>query len=53
MIWLHTLGDSHSTQLQGPNDPFSGEFILLRICFQHGVLYDYCHTENYKYFKTY
>ena len=27
MIWLHTLGDSHSTQLQGPIGHISGEFI--------------------------
>ena len=25
MIWQHTLGDSHSTQLQGPIGRFSGE----------------------------
>ena len=37
MIWLHMLGDSHSTQLQGPIGRFSGEFIQLKICFQHGV----------------
>ena len=27
VIWLHTLGDSLSTQLQGPIGCFSGEFI--------------------------
>ena len=27
MIWLHTLGDSHSTQLQGPIGRFSGELL--------------------------
>ena len=38
MIWLHTLGDSHSTQLQGPIGRFSGEFIYFKICFQPGVM---------------
>ena len=37
MIWLHTLRDSHSTQLYGPIGRFSGEFIQLKICFQPGV----------------
>ena len=27
MIWLQILGDSHSTQLQGPIGCFSGEFM--------------------------
>ena len=40
MIWLHTLGDSHSTQLQGPIGRFSGEFIQLKIYFQPGVLHN-------------
>ena len=38
LIWLHTLGDSHNTQLQGPTNRFSGQFIYLRICFQLGVI---------------
>ena len=38
VIWLHTLGDSHNTQLQGPTNRFSGQFIYLRICFQLGVI---------------
>ena len=37
MIWLHTLGDSHSTQFQGPIGSFSGELLQLIICFQLGV----------------
>ena len=37
MIWLHTLGDSHSTQLQGPIGHFSGELLQLKICLQPGV----------------
>ena len=38
LIWLHTLGDSHSTQFQGPIERFSGQFIWLKICFQLGVI---------------
>ena len=32
------VGDSHSTQLQGPIGLFHGEFSILKICFQSGVL---------------
>ena len=38
MIWLSTVWDSHSTQLQGPTGRFDGQFIKLKICFQPGVL---------------
>ena len=46
MIWLHTLRDSHSTQLQVPIGRFSGQ--LLRIHFQLGVngLYIMVHKNN-------
>ena len=37
MIWLSTVWDSHSTQLQGPTGRFDGQFIKLKICFQPGV----------------
>ena len=37
MIWLHTLGESHITQLQGLIGHFSGEFIQLKIWFEPGV----------------
>ena len=38
MIWLSTVWDSHSTQLQGPTGRFDGQFIKLKICFQPGVI---------------
>ena len=48
MIWLHTLGDSHSSaQLQGPIGRFSGEFLQLKICFQPGVSCE-CNNEKHK-----
>ena len=37
MIWLSTVWDSHSTQLQGPTGRFDGQFIKLKICFEPDV----------------
>ena len=34
MIWLSTVWDSHSTQLQGPTGRFDGQFIKSKLCFQ-------------------